>query len=204
MLLSLSSLNCGDLSGLVMLLHRQWTTSACFQSEDIIAGYSEALFRLLSDRESTKPYLARLGSPVLSDLQSASEISMRRLPERFRKGCSIFAIVQDHRALQTRVHYKLPQWIHLSMLSQNRNAFEIHLKNETWQSFDSAEKNHHAGPWTQALVNFFDTPTGPNLLQTQDEVPSGITHFRVAELIQRSRMPGLAPCFTLGLSAKTS
>jgi len=199
MLLSLAPLKCGDLTGVLMLLHRQWTSSAANQSEEIIGSYTEALFRLLNDRESTKPYLARLGSPALSDLESASEISMRRLPERFRKGCSVFAVVQDHRASKTRVHYKLPEWIHLSLLDQTRNAFEIRLKKETWQSFDAAEKNLRPGPWSQALINFFEVPNGPDLLQVQNEVPDGITHFRLAELIQRSQLPGLAPCYALGL-----
>jgi|GEM_PF-2175536 len=200
MLLSLSPLECGELSGILFLLHRQWTTSASIQSEDVILGFVESLFRLHNDRESTKPYLGRLGSPVLSDLESASEISLRRLPERFRKGCSLFPLVWDRRAASTRLHYKLPPWIHLTLMNDRRDAYELRGGQEAWKTFDASENPQTVGPWSEALLNFFVTPTSRSLMQTEQPLPDGITHFRVAELIQRSTLPALAPCYSLPLS----
>jgi len=203
MLLSLAPLECGDLSGILVLLHRQWTSSASGQAEDVIGSYGEALFRLHNETESTKPYLARLGSPVLSDLESASEICLRRLPDRFRRGCSLFPIAQDSRAAKTRLHFKLPPWMHLTLVDEEQKAFEIRGQEELkWRSFDEAQKHEAAGPWHQALLNFFSPPTAQSLLQIQLPLPQGITHYRVAELIQRSKLPALAPCFSLTLTGK--
>jgi len=203
MLLSLAPLECGELTGILVLLHRQWTSSASGQAEDVIGSYGEALFRLHNDTESTKPYLARLGSPVLSDLESASEICLRRLPERFRRGCSLFSMAHDRRAPKTRLHYKIPPWIHLSLVNEDRNAYELQTPADSvWRTFDEAKKNEATGPWRQLLLNFFEAPSASSLLQLQAPLPEGITHYRVAELIQRSKLPALAPCFSLGLSGK--
>lgn len=203
MLLSLAPLECGDLTGIVVLLHRQWTSSASSQAEDVIGSYGESLFRLHNDTESTKPYLARLGSPVLSDLESASEICLRRLPDRFRRGCSLFPLAQDKRAAKTRLHYKIPPWIHLTLVNEEQNAFEIRSTEESsWKTFDDARKNEAPGPWRQALLSFFAPPTTQSLLQLQMPLPHGITHYRVAELIQRSTLSALAPCFSLALTGK--
>jgi hypothetical protein len=203
MLLSLAPLECGDLTGILVLLHRQWTSSASGQAEDVIGSYREALFRLHNDTESTKPYLARLGSTVLSDLESASEICMRRLPDRFRRGCSLFTLAQDSRASKMRLHYKIPPWIHLTLVNEDQNAFEISGAEESaWKTFDEANGHEAPGPWRQALLNFFAPPTAPSLLQLQLPLPQGITHYRVAELIQRSTLPALAPCFSLALTGK--
>ncbi|MEO5667141.1 MAG: hypothetical protein ABIR96_03705 [Bdellovibrionota bacterium] len=202
MLLSLTPVDCGELCGIVVLLHRQWTSSAAIQSEEIVSSYSEALFRLHSDTESTKPYLGRLGSGVLSDLESAAEISLRRLPERFRKGCSLFQMVEDRRAEKTRIHYKLPPWIHLTLMNERRNAFEIKNANGEWRTFDAAKDGEAPGPWREALLNFFASPSSSSLMQTQQNLPGGITYFRVAELIQRTQIPALAPCYSLTLSSR--
>jgi hypothetical protein len=201
MLLSLSPLNCGDLKGMLLILHRQWTSSAATQSEEIVSVYAESLFRMLSDTESTKPYLAKLGSPVLSDLEAASEICLRRLPERFRKGCSIFAVVQDRRATKPRVHYKLPEWTHLSLMNETRDVFEMKDHGSAWKTFDAADPKHSSGTWKEMLVNFFAPPSGETLLRCQQSLPAGITHYRVAELIQRSSLPALAPAYSLTLAS---
>lgn len=200
MLLSLSPISCGALSGMCLVLHRHWTTSAVFQTEEVLGNYTEALHRLQNDPESTKPYAAKLGSTVLSDLESASEISLRRLPDRFRRGCSLFCIMQDQRASKTRVHYKLPTWVHLSLVNESRNAFTVQHSSTEWRTLDASLDNDAPGIWQELLMNFFSLPAAKALLQSQQSLPPGITHFRMAELIQRSQIPSLAPCFSITLS----
>ncbi len=204
MLLSLSPLNCASLQGISLLLHRQWTTSAAFQSEEVLGSFSEALFRLRGDAESTKPYAAQLGSPILSDLESAMQISLRRLPERFKKGCSLYAAIIDTSAEDARIHYKLPSWIRLSIMTRGLGAYVASNSEEKWRTLDAQKESFTQEPWAEAILNFFQSPTAKTLLQTQQTLPPGVTHYRVAELIQRSALPGLAPSYSLNFGRGVS
>jgi hypothetical protein len=204
MLFSLAPIASSSERGIVMLLQKHWTSSSAIQAESIFTGFADSFFRLRGDKEATKPYLGKYGFPMVSDLESASEICKRKLPERLRKECFLYFIVQDLHAQKLRLHFKLPAWADLSFLDSHSAIFQMQLQHsqyEDWSSADTSTDSEFAGDWAEPYLNFFGKIQSKDIALLEPIELEGPQHFRLAELILRSQNSFLRPTFSVSLKS---
>jgi len=203
MLFSVAPFNSSHEKGVLMLLQKQWNASAAVQAENIFSGFTESFFRLRSDKEATKPYIAQYGSPLVSDLESASEICRRKLPERNRSENLLYFVVQDLHAEKLRIHFRLPRWIHLSFVNAHKGFFHLQPPGkafDSWASFDAATDPEAKGDWSESILSFFDKIKPGELSMIESSELAGVHHYRMAEFLLRNQNPLLRTSFSICLN----
>jgi hypothetical protein len=200
MLFSAAPIKTPHVSGLFLLLQKQWNSSSTFFAEDLHSSYLESFYRLQGDKEGTKPYLLKLGSPILSDLESAGEICLRRFPEKIRRNTHIFCAIKDNKAEKTRIHFKLPKWINIQLANKNKNLFTLkNFSDSAWATYDESKESDSPGPWEQLLLSPFQPIKSENIEWVEAMNLKSLHHYRLAELILRNQNPLLQTHFRLSL-----
>jgi hypothetical protein len=202
MLFSVAPLISSHERGILMLLQKQWNGSAALQAENIVGSFLESFFRLRNDKEGTKPYINQFGYPLVSDLESASEICRRKLPKRSRSESYLYFVVQDLQSEKFRLHVKVPRWIHLSLLNTHRGFFEVSLPPnayDTWESLDATQNPNLSGDWSTGFISFFDKPKNREWPLSHATPLKNSRHYRMSEFLLRNQHPFLRTIFSLCL-----
>lgn len=200
MLLTIAPLLSNSERGFVLLLQKFWSSSAALQSENLIHGFYESFFRLRDDKESTKPYISQYTFPIISDLESANEISKRKLGEKVRNQTQFYFFVQDLKASTQRLHSKLPPWTYLTLLHPPKEHFLLGSPSSSspWTNVEATTKSKNQN-YVEARISFFQKPTEEFLFVNSSSQLEKPKHYRMAELILRSQNNFLNPSFSLCL-----
>jgi hypothetical protein len=188
----------GAARGLQFFLQKDWTTPVEQHAMACFAAFDEILYRLGTDKESTRPYIRLTGSAALSDLMTATETALRRTPRWLQPGSSLWTTAVLRREPKT-LWFLPPPFARACVESADGSFRSVFSKNETeWSRLEL-----EPGDRFLHLRLFSDWEDGPkgHVLAGGRPNPS---YFRLSELIARSKDSSLSPVFSLDLAGKTT
>ncbi len=183
----------GAARGLQFFMQKDWTTPVEQHSSACFAAFDEILYRLGTDKESTRPYIRLTGSAALSDLMSASETALKRSPRWLQEGTSLWTTAVMRKEQQT-LWFFAPPFARGCIESEDGSFRAIFSKKES--------------EWGRLDLLPGDRFLHLKLFSEWDGLPHGFqltggranpAHFRLSELISRAQDPLINPVFSLDL-----
>lgn len=186
-------------AGWNLLLLRDWHSPMNAFSDACFSSFDEMLYRLRADPNSTRPYLHINGSAHLSDLMSAQQAALRKIPGRYKSSAQFFTICHFFKT-EPKLWIRLPSWIHLftenTQGEYRKGNWELDLDEASnWAQWDLSPEESQGWLHLQLFNNHKLGFLSPR------ENPQGqrSLHFRLSEIIERRSAAHLMPSLSLCL-----
>lgn len=175
--------------GINLILLRDWILPVDTLGSHCFKSFDEALSKLKTDTEATR-ILSE--DPPLTEIATASEASLRSLPDRYRNSGQLYslAIVPDVGYKGKSLLWNLPPWAHVTVENTNGELFEVSAR--------PSEKG-----WKRLSLNKADLFVHVSLFRKDFEFrllsPRAARFMRLSQLVEESQNPSLVKHWELSL-----